>query len=115
MEDNTSTIEMLFERAEDYTKTTIDLVKLTAVDKTADVLSSLISRLTVSIIFVLFAFLVNIGLSFWVGELVGKIYYGFFIVSSIYLVLAIVLYNVKDKVLKMPISNFIIAKMLKKS
>ena len=114
MEDNTSTIEMLFERAEDYTKTTIDLVKLTAVDKTADVLSSLISRLTVSIIFVLFAFLVNIGLSFWVGELVGKIYYGFFIVSSIYLVLAIVLYIVKDKVLKITISNFIIAKMLKK-
>ena len=115
MEENTSTIEMLFERAEDYTKTTIDLVKLTAVDKTADVLSSLISRLTVSIVFVLFAFLANIGLSLWVGELVGKIYYGFFIVSGIYLVLAIVLYSVKDKVLKMPISNFIIAKMLKKS
>ena len=85
MEDNTSTIEMLFERAEDYTKTTIDLVKLTAVDKTADVLSSLISRLTVSIVFVMFAFLANIGLSLWVGELVGKIYYGFFIVSSNYL------------------------------
>ncbi len=115
MEDNTSTIEMLFERAEDYTKTTIDLVKLTAVDKTADVLSSLISRLTVSIVFVLFAFLANIGLSLWVGELVGKVYYGFFIVSSIYLVLAIMLYIVKDKLLKMPISNFIIAKMLKKS
>lgn len=115
MEDNTSTIEMLFERAEDYTKTTIDLVKLTAVDKTADVLSSLISRLTVSIVFVMFAFLANIGLSLWVGELVGKIYYGFFIVSSIYLVLAIVLYIVKEKLLKMPISNFIITKMLKKS
>ncbi|MFV8355890.1 hypothetical protein ACNQGB_06880 [Flavobacterium sp. XS1P32] len=115
MEENTSTIEMLFERAEDYTKTTIDLVKLTAVDKTADVLSSLISRLTVSIVFVLFAFLANIGLSLWVGELVGKVYHGFFIVSGIYLVLAIVLYSVKDKVLKMPISNFIIAKMLKKS
>ena len=115
MEDNTSTIEMLFERAEDYTKTTIDLVKLTAVDKTADVLSSLISRLTVSIVFVMFAFLVNIGLSLWVGELVGKIYYGFFIVSTIYLVLAIVLYIVKEKLLKMPISNFIITKMLKKS
>ena len=53
MEDNTSTIEMLFERAEDYTKTTIDLVKLTVVEKTADVLSSLISRLTVSIVDVL--------------------------------------------------------------
>ena len=115
MENNTSTIEILFERVEDYIRTTIDLVKLNAVDKTADVLSSLLSRLTVSIVFVMFGFLVNIGLSFWIGELVGKIYYGFFIVSSIYLVLAIVLYIVKDKVLKMPISNFIIAKMLKKS
>ena len=115
MENNTSTIEILFERVEDYTRTTIDLVKLNAVDKTADILSSLLSRLTVSIVFVMFGFLVNIGLSFWIGELVGKIYYGFFIVSSIYLVLAIVLYIVKDKVLKMPISNFIIAKMLKKS
>jgi hypothetical protein len=40
---------MLFEERRLY-KTTIDLVKLTAVDKTADVLSSLISRLTVSIV-----------------------------------------------------------------
>jgi hypothetical protein len=53
------------------------LVKLTAVDKTADVLSSLISRLTVSIVC---AVLANIGLSLW-WELVGKVYHGFFIVS----------------------------------
>jgi hypothetical protein len=33
---------------------------------------------------------------------------------NIYLVLTVVLYIVKIKVLKMPINNFIIAKMLKK-
>ncbi|OAB29442.1 hypothetical protein SAMN05444395_10657 [Flavobacterium fryxellicola] len=115
MENNASTIEMLFERAEDYTRTTVELAKLNAVDKTADVLSSLLSRLTVSIVFVLFAFLANIGLSLWLGELLGKVYYGFFIVSSLYLIVAIVLYFFKDQWLKMPISNFIIVKMLKKS
>lgn len=115
MENNASTIEMLFERAEDYTKTTVELAKLNAVDKTADVMSSLLSRLTVSIVFVLFAFLANIGLSLWIGELLGKVYYGFFIVSSVYLLVAIVLYLFKDQWLKMPISNFIIVKMLKKS
>jgi sterol desaturase/sphingolipid hydroxylase (fatty acid hydroxylase superfamily) len=115
MENNASTIEMLFERAEDYTRTTVELAKLNAVDKTADVMSSLLSRLTVSIVFVLFAFLANIGLSLWIGELLGKVYYGFFIVSSIYLIVAIVLYLFKDQWLKMPISNFIIIKMLKKS
>jgi len=115
MENNASTIEMLFERAEDYTRTTVELAKLNAVDKTADVMSSLLSRLTVSIVFVLFAFLANIGLSLWIGELIGKVYYGFFIVSSVYLIVAIVLYLFKDQWLKMPISNFIIIKMLKKS
>jgi sterol desaturase/sphingolipid hydroxylase (fatty acid hydroxylase superfamily) len=115
MENNASTIEMLFERAEDYTRTTVELAKLNAVDKTADVMSSLLSRLTVSIVFVLFAFLANIGLSLWIGELLGKVYYGFFIVSSVYLIVAIVLYLFKDQWLKMPISNFIIIKMLKKS
>ncbi|MFV8271358.1 hypothetical protein ACNQGP_15675 [Flavobacterium sp. GT2N3] len=114
MENTATTIEMLFDKAEDYTKTTIELVKLSAVDTTADVLSSLLSRLTVSIVFVMFVLLVNIGLSLWLGELLGKVYYGFFIVSSAYLLLSIVLYIYKDKWLKIPISNIIIVKMFKK-
>lgn len=115
MENKATTIEMLFEKAEDYTRTTVDLVKLTAVDKTADVMSSLLSRLAVSIVFVMFVLLVNIGLSFWIGELLGKTYLGFFAVSIFYLVISIVLNIFKDEWIKMPVSNFIIIKMLKKS
>ena len=115
MENNATTIEMLFEKAENYTKTTVELARLNVVDKTADVVSSLISRIAVSIVFAMFAFLVNIGLSLWIGELVGKIYYGFFIVSSFYLLIAIILYIFKDQWIKMPISNFMIVKMLKKN
>ena len=115
MENNATTIEMLFERAEDYTRTTVELAKLHTVDKAADVMSSLLSRLAVSIVFAMFALLANIGLSIWIGELVGKLYYGFFIVSGFYLLISIILYINKDKWLKMPISNFIIIKMLKKS
>lgn len=115
MENTATTIEMLFDKAEDYTKTTIELIKLSAVDKTADILSSLLSRLTVSIVFVMFVLLINIGISLWLGELLGKVYYGFFVVSSAYLLVAIALYIYKDKWLKIPISNFIIVKMFKKS
>ena len=115
MENNTSTIETLFEKAEDYTRTTAELMKLKAVDKTADVASSMLSRGAVSIVFVMFAFLVNIGLSLWVGELLGKDYYGFFIVSGIYLLISILLYVFRDPLIKFPVSNFIIERMLKKS
>lgn len=115
MENNTSTIEKLFERAIEYTTTTAELMKLQVVDKAADVVSSLLSRIIVSIVIVLFAFFVNIGLSFWVGELLGKVYYGFLAVSGFYLVIAFLLYIVRDKVLKTPIRNFIISRMLKKN
>lgn len=115
MENNATTIEMLFERAEDYTRTTVELAKLHTVDKAADVMSSLLSRLAVSIVFAMFALLANIGLSIWIGELVGKLYYGFFIVSSFYLLIAIILYIFKNEWIKTPISNFMIVKMLKKN
>lgn len=115
MENNASTIEMLFDKAEKYTRTTVELAKLNAVDKTADVMSSVLSRITVSIVFVMFLFLINIGLSLWIGEFTGKVYYGFFIVSSFYFLIAVILFQFKEKWLKIPISNFIVVKMLKKN
>ena len=115
MENNTSTIEMLFVKAEDYTRTTAELLKLKAVDKTADVASSPLSRGAVSIVFVMFAFLANVGLSLWIGELLGKDYYGFLTVSSFYLIASVLLYVFRDPLIKLPVSNFIIERMLKKS
>lgn len=114
MDNFTASIETLFERAEDYTRTSAELVKLNAIDKSADVLSSLLSRLTVAIFAVMFVLLLNIGLSLWIGELIGKPYLGFFLVSSLYLVMSIILYSFKDPWIKIPISNFIITKLLKK-
>ena len=106
---------MLFEKAEDYTRTTAELLKLKAVDKTADVASSLLSRGAVFIVFVMFAFLANIGLSLLIGELLGKDYYGFLAVSSFYLIASVLLYVFRDPLIKLPVSNFIIERMLKKS
>lgn len=115
MDNQATTIEMLFERAEDYTRTTIELTKLNVIDKSADVLSSLLSRLTVIIVAAMFVLLVNIGFSIWLGELLGETYYGYFVVSGAYFVLAIVIHSFKDQWIKVPVSNFIITKMTKKS
>ena len=83
----TSTIEILLEKAENYTRTSIELAKLNLVDKSSDVLSSLISRLAIAIVFVMFILLFNLGLSFWIGEMLGNFFYGFFIVSAFYLII----------------------------
>lgn len=113
MDNKATTIEMLFEKAEDYTRTTVELAKLSAIDKSADVLSSLFSRITILIVVAMFALMFNIGLSLWIGELLGKTYYGYFAVAGAYLILAILMNNFKDQWLKMPVSNLIISKLLK--
>lgn len=114
MGNTTTAIEILFKKVEDYTRTTIELTKLEVVDKSSDLISSLISRLAIAIVFVMFMLLFNFGLSLWIGEILGNSYYGFFIVAIFYLIVSILIYSFKDQWIKIPVSNYIIAKILKK-
>ena len=59
MTDNATPIATLLEKIEDYSKTTIELFKLQAIDKSANVLSSLISRIAVLMVVALFIVIIN--------------------------------------------------------
>lgn len=113
MNDSATPIETLFERAEDYTKTTIELFKLNAIDKSADVVSSLVSRLAVFMVVALLTIVVNIGFALWIGKLLGESYYGFFVIGGFYALVAILLHTFRHQWIKYPISNSIITQMLK--
>jgi apolipoprotein N-acyltransferase len=91
MQTKEQTIEAVVIKIEAYVKTNLELVKLQAVEKTADITSKLISRTFFFIAFSFFALFINIGLSFWLGEILGKDYYGFAIVAGFYLLLSFVL------------------------
>jgi hypothetical protein len=109
--ENTTTIEKLIEKAEIYSKTTLELCKYEAVYKSADIFSNLAVKLAITTIVVIFLLFANIGLAIYLGNYLGEIYYGFFIISFGYLCIGIVLYLFKDKWIKTPVSNFIINKM----
>ncbi|MDB5284384.1 MAG: hypothetical protein JWO06_3459 [Bacteroidota bacterium] len=106
------TIKSLFEKGEVYTKTTIELAKLKSLETTTHVVTSLVSRLTVIIMVALFALVLNIGVALLLGELLGKSYYGFFIVAAFYLALGIVFHFFLHKWIKKPISDLIISQAL---
>lgn len=114
MNDNPTPIEALFEKAEDYSKTTLELFKLNAIDKTAEIVSSLAVRLAILLAVVLFVLVLNIGVALWIGELLGKTYYGFFVVAGIYAIITILLYVFRNRWIRYPVSNAIITQMLKK-
>ncbi len=113
METNKSPIASLIEKVEDYGKTSIELTKLTAIDKTSDVISAVISKAVIFVIFALFAFVANIGLSLWIGEMLGKNYYGFFVVAAFYALLALLIHASRKSLIISPVKNSLIAEMLK--
>jgi hypothetical protein len=113
MTDNTTPIATLFDRAEDYGKTALNLLKLNAIDKSTDIVSSLISRIIVFMTVVLSLLIISIGGALWLGKLLGDSFYGFFIVGGLYAILAILLQVFRNQWIKYPVSNSIIKQMLK--
>jgi len=57
-------------------------------------------------------FILNIGLAIWIGELLGQMYLGFFVVGGFYALIAIILHLFRNSWLKKPVSSMIIKKML---
>ncbi|HEY6503715.1 MAG TPA: hypothetical protein VIZ28_07075 [Chitinophagaceae bacterium] len=112
MESPASLIESLFEKAEAYGKTTIELTKLRALETTTIVATSLVWRLSVIITIALFILVLTIGIALLLGDLLGKSYYGFFIVAAFYLVAGIVLYYFLHKWIQKPVSDLIIKQVL---
>lgn len=113
MEDNTNMFETLLEKATDYGKTSYELAKLKAVHKTAEMVSTLLPHWIVLVIFSACMLFLSLGLAFWIGEVLGKIYYGFFVVAAFYALTAIIIHFFMHDWIKKNISDRMIKQVLK--
>jgi fatty acid desaturase len=113
MEDKANLIESLLDKAIDYGKTSFEVIKLNTVDKASDVVSSGIPHSIVFIFIASFMLFFNLGLAFWLGEILGNTYFGFFLVAAFYAILGIVLHFFMHQWLKNIIYNYIIKQVLK--
>ena len=114
IEERKELIEDLFEKAEEYAKTNVELFKLKATAKLAGITASLVSRLIVILFLSFFFLMINIGLAIWLGQSLGQSYYGFFIVAGLYAILAFFLFVFRHPIIKNPIINSIISQVLNK-
>jgi hypothetical protein len=112
METPSGPIESLFEKAETYGKTTYELSKLKLLETSTVVVSSLLARLSVVIMLSMFALVLSVAVALFLGELLGKSYYGFLIVAAFYLLAGIVLHFFLHRWIKEPISEIIIKQAL---
>ena len=113
MEENANLLELLLERATDYGKTSVELVKLKAIDKTADLVSSIIPLSVFILLISAFLLFLNLGIAFWLGEILGKVFYGFFIVAAFYIIMGLIIRVFLNKWIKRLVGDYFIKRILK--
>jgi len=109
----TNLIESLIEKTVEYGKSSLELTKLKAIDKTSDVVSSLFAHSVVFVILFSFVLFLSLGLALWIGKIMGEIYFGFFVVAGFYCVSAILIYFFLRKWIKKQVGNAIVKQVLK--
>lgn len=112
MDNPVESIESLFEKVEMYSKTRYDLFKLRVLETVTVVAALLLSRLVVIAIFFVFVFFFNIGIALMVGDLFGKLYYGFFLVAIFYLIVGIIFHFFFHKWAKRVLVDLIVTQAL---
>jgi len=112
MEEQKTPVEILLERGQVYAKTTIQLFKLKATDKGAEIVSKVVTGFVILIMLTLLFINLNIGIALFLGELLGKNWLGFMILAGFYGVVALVIYLFRDRWIKRPVSNSIIKELL---
>ncbi|MBE7170932.1 MAG: hypothetical protein INR73_10100 [Williamsia sp.] len=105
-------IKALFAEGTDYLKNKRDLLKLKAVDKSSDVISSVIEGVALFFISIFFIILFSIALALLVGSLIGSNWGGFFIIAGLYALIGLILHVSRNKLIKAPVVRALIKKFL---
>lgn len=109
MEDNSIKFEELLKRLEEYGSTNVELLKLKAIDKSSEIVSVAVYKILVVFAVFLFSLVLSSGIALWLGELLGKTYYGVFVMSGVYGLVALLMYLRRDQI-KESVCNSIITK-----
>jgi hypothetical protein len=113
MEGKGSVFETLIESAEEFGKTSFELLKYKALDKATFAVSTVVLNLTVVFFGVLFIIMLSTGVSIWIGYALDKIYLGFLIVAAFYAILAMMIYFMFGASIKKLVTGFILKQIFK--
>lgn len=113
--DSDITIEKLIEKIELYGRKSFELSKLKIIRDTIVFFTGFMASCGTILMILLFFLMLSISVAIFLGELLDKLSYGFFIVSAFYLMLFGLSYFCIDKYIKRPLANLIIKKIFSKN
>ena len=87
--------------------------RLKFVDKASEALSAVTTGMSIFVVFAFAVFAVSIGLALMLGDLLGKSWYGFFVIGGVYAIAGILFYVNRYKWLKKPFDDLFVRVLLK--
>lgn len=112
MESKPASVEELFQKLKDYADVRLDLFKLKSINKAASFMSTSITIVILIIFFSAVLLCFTVGAALFIGELLGKTYYGFFIVGGILLLIGFLLYSIRQKFIRPRITDKLIEELI---
>jgi len=113
MEEHIRIIESIVEKASAYGKTSLKLAKYKALDKTANMVSTLIPALITFLLLTSLLLFISLGAAFWLGILLGSTFLGFYLVGAFYGFTAVIFRLFMYKWIQKKVCNSFINKALK--
>ena len=113
MEKTFAKVEEMAEHVKEYVNNHIASAKLGVADKISGVLANIIAMAVALMVFVFFIVFTSIALAFVFAKLTGEYYWGFLIVAGIYLLIGLLVWAMREKLLRLPIMNAILQQLFK--
>jgi|GEM_PF-991672 len=104
-------IEEIVSHVKSYVNTKITKAKLDTAAKTSDLITFIVVRMLVTIIFFFFIIFASDAAAYALGDYFGKEWIGFLFVSVFYLLVGLLIWFAKEKLLRIPIMNAIINRL----
>jgi predicted membrane-bound spermidine synthase len=104
-------VEELALQIKAYIQTEIELIKLLFAEKLSKILSNFLAIMVLIWLLLIGILFASLSLAFLIGERLGKMSTGFIIVSLIYLLLAVVIWYLRERIIRIPILNGILSQL----
>ena len=113
MEDFTK-VEHLVDHVRDYMQVRADEVRLGVAERTSGVIASLVAGAFITIILVICYIFVGIAAALLLGRILDNLIEGFLIVAVIQLAFGLLVYSLRQRLIRIPVFNTILDQLLVK-
>ena len=113
MNDRFAKVENMASHVREWVDNRIASAKLNVAEKVSRVISNMLARTIVLIVFVFFIGFASIALGYFLARVTGQLYWGFLIVAGIWLISGLMVWALREKMLRIPIMNRMLEQLFK--